>query len=81
MHSVAYENKDIVIRFNKDAVDKKTLSNFLEFIELEEIRKKSRLTAQEAAKISKEINRSVWNKLKDRVPAKISTKTIPLSSH
>jgi len=67
MYTVAYENKDIVIRFNKDAIDKKTLSSFLEFIELEEIRRKSRLTAEKAITISKGINRNVWKKLKDKV--------------
>lgn len=44
MYTIAYENKDIVIRFEKEAVDKKLLSNFLEFIELEQIRKRSKLT-------------------------------------
>ena len=67
MYTIAYENKDIVIRFNKDTIDKKTLSGFLEFIEMEEIRGKSRLTAENAITISKDINRNVWKKLKDKV--------------
>jgi len=67
MYTIAYENKDIVIRFNKDTVDKKTLSSFLEFIEMEEIRKKSRLTPEKAITISRDINRNVWKKLKDKV--------------
>ncbi len=67
MYTIAYENKDIVIRFNKDTIDKKTLSSFLEFIEMEEIRGKSRLTAENAITISKDINRNVWKKLKDKV--------------
>jgi hypothetical protein len=67
MYSIAYENQDIVIRINKDSIDKRTLSNFLESIEMEEIRRKSRLTGKQALKISKEINRTVWNHLKDKV--------------
>jgi len=67
MYTIAYENKDIVIRFEKETVDKKLLSNFLEFIELEQIRKKSKLTEKQADKIAKEINRKVWDKLKKNV--------------
>ena len=67
MYTIAYENKDIVIRFNKDTIDKKTLSGFLEFIEMEEIRGKSRLTTENAITISKDINRNVWEKLKEKV--------------
>jgi hypothetical protein len=67
MYSIAYENQDIVIRINKDSIDKRILSGFLESIELEEIRRKSKLTKKQAMKISKEINRNVWNHLKDKV--------------
>jgi hypothetical protein len=67
MYTVAYDNADIVIRINKDAIDKRTLSSFLEFVEMEEIRRKSRLTAAKAASLTKEIKRSVWSQLKDKV--------------
>ena len=67
MYTIAYEDKQIVIRFEKEAVDKKLLSSFLEFIELEQIRKRSRLTEKQADKIAKDINRKVWDKLKKDV--------------
>jgi hypothetical protein len=67
MYTIAYENKDIVIRFEKETIDKKLLSNFLEFIELEQIRKRSKLTDKQADKIAREINRKVWDKLKKNV--------------
>lgn len=67
MYTIAYENKDIVIRFEKETVDKKLLSNFLEFIEMEQIRKRSKLTDKQADKIAREINRKVWDKLKKNV--------------
>ena len=28
MYTIAYENKDIVVRFNEESVDKKLLANF-----------------------------------------------------
>lgn len=67
MYTIAYENKDIVIRFEKETIDKKLLSNFLEFIEMEQIRKRSKLTDKQADKIAREINRKVWDKLKKNV--------------
>lgn len=67
MYTVAYENNDIVIRFEKKPIDKKALANFLEFIEFEQIRKNSKLSEQEAEKIAKEINSTVWSKLKNDV--------------
>lgn len=67
MYTVAYDNKDIVIRINKDAIDKRTLSSFLEFVEMEEIRRKSRLTSAKAASLAKEIKHNVWSRLKDTV--------------
>lgn len=67
MYTIAYENKDIVIRFEKETVDKKLLSNFLEFIEMEQIRNRSKLTDKQADKIAREINRKVWDKLKKNV--------------
>ncbi|MBI2488076.1 MAG: hypothetical protein HYW01_14255 [Deltaproteobacteria bacterium] len=38
MYKIEYEGKDIVIRF-----DKNSLMNLLEYIEIEQIRKKARL--------------------------------------
>lgn len=64
MYTIAYENKDIVVRFNEESIDKNLLANFLEFIELEQIKKKSKLTEEQAATLAKEINQNVWKKLK-----------------
>jgi hypothetical protein len=67
MYTVAYENNDIVVRFDRDTTDKETLSRFLEFIELEGIRRKSRLTVEKAMAISKDIKGKAWKKLKPKV--------------
>lgn len=48
MCTVVCDDENIVIRINKDAIDKKTLSSFLEFVEMEEMRRKSQLTAEKA---------------------------------
>ncbi len=67
MYSVAYDDEDVVIRFNQHSVDKNLIANFLAFIELEQIRKKSTLTEEQAEMLAKEINKNVWEKLKSKV--------------
>jgi len=67
MYSVAYDDEDVVIRFNQHTVDKNLIANFLAFVELEQIRKKSKLTEEQAGLLAKEINTTVWEKLKSKV--------------
>lgn len=55
MLKIAHENNDIIIHFIKDAIDKELLATFLENIELEQIRKKSKLTKKQAEILAKEI--------------------------
>lgn len=67
MYKISYEDKDIVVRFDSSEIDKETLMDLLDFVDMEMIRKKSKLTKEEAFAISKEINRGAWNKVKDKV--------------
>jgi len=66
MYQLAYENKDIVIRFDKNSIDKMSLANILEYLEIEQIRKKSKLSENDVLRLSKKINRKVWEQLKDK---------------
>ena len=67
MYKISYEDKDIVVRFDSSEIDKETLMDLLDFVDMEMIRKKSKLTKEEAFAISKEINKDAWNKVKDKV--------------
>jgi hypothetical protein len=70
MYQVEYQNKDIVIRFDRNSIDKKfacnLLASLLEYLEIEQIRKKSKLTEKQAKLLAKEINQKVWKKIKDK---------------
>jgi hypothetical protein len=63
-YQVNIENKDVVVRFRRDLVDETTLGLFLDYLELESIRKRSKLTEEQAAELAKEIDAVVWEKLK-----------------
>ena len=80
MYQFAYDNNDIIIRFKKKSVNKKLLENFLEHLELDQMRNKSELTDQQAKKLAKEITRKVWNNLKKSVLAINLKKINPILS-
>lgn len=65
-YEIANEQGDIVVRFNGELVDRDALSRFLDFVELESIRKRSQLSEQDAARLADEIDRSVWERIKHK---------------
>ncbi len=67
MYRIGLEGKDIVIRLNRDLVDKDELSRFLDYICLESIRKSSKLTEEQATTLAKEIDQNVWKNIRNRL--------------
>lgn len=66
MYQIEYQNKDIIIRFDRNSIDKNLLASLLEYLEIEQIRKKSKLTKKQAKILAEEINQKVWEKIKDK---------------
>ncbi len=58
-YSIAIEDSDIVVRLNRNTIDHDTLIRFLDYLELEAIRKRSQLTDEQAAEVAAEIDRAV----------------------
>lgn len=65
-YSVVVENRDVVVRFNKEIVDWEALSRFLDYLELESIRNQSKLTKVEAVELAEEIDSDVWKGIKHK---------------
>ena len=63
-YQINIERQDIVLRFRRDAIDEAALARFLDYLELESIRKQSQLTEKQAADLAKEIDKAVWASLK-----------------
>jgi hypothetical protein len=63
-YNVAIDSRDVVIRFKRDLIDQTTLNKFLDSVELESIRKRSELTEVQAAELAQEIDRAVWESVK-----------------
>ncbi len=63
-YSIALEDTDIVVRLNRDIIDQEALTKFLDYLELETVRKRSQLTGEQAEALAAEIDGAVWNNLK-----------------
>ena len=63
-YQINVENTDVIVRFRRDMIDETTLGLFLDYLELESIRKRSTLTEEQAMELAKEIDAIVWKKLK-----------------
>lgn len=66
IYSIDVENQEIVIRLNSELVDRDALTRLLDYIEIESIRKRSRLTQAEASDLTDEVNREVWDSTKHK---------------
>lgn len=66
VYNITVDDQDIIVRFNRDLMDRDTLSKFLDYLELETIRKRSNLTDEQAATLAEEIDRDVWSKIKQK---------------
>ena len=64
VYSIALEDTDIVVRLNRDTIDQEALTKFLDYLELETVRKRSQLTEGQATALADEIDGAVWNNLK-----------------
>ncbi len=63
-YQINVQKRDVIVRFRRELVDRETLGRFLDYLELESIRRRSQLTEEQASKLANEINKAVWENLK-----------------
>ena len=63
-YQINIEKQDVVLRFRRDAIDEAVLGRFLDYLELESIRRRSLLTERQASQLADEIDKAVWANLK-----------------
>ncbi|MGM3304497.1 hypothetical protein ACSQ6I_00655 [Anabaena sp. WFMT] len=66
IYNITVENQDLIIRFRKDIIELDTLKKFLDYLELESLRKKSRMTITQAETLAQEIDIDVWSNIKHK---------------
>lgn len=55
------------MRLRGDVLDRETIARFLDYLQLETIRRRSHLTEEQAAELAAEIDAKVWEKLRSKV--------------
>jgi len=66
IYNITVENQDLIIRFKKDIIELDALKKFLDYLELESLRKKSRMTTAQAETLAQEIDIDVWSNIKHK---------------
>ncbi len=65
-YSINVANNQITLQLNASLIDRISLTKFLDFIELESIRKSSQLDEAEAELLADEVNRAAWQVTKEK---------------
>jgi hypothetical protein len=63
-YEITTEQDSIVIRLPKQAADEEVLMKLLDYLELEAVRRRSRLTKEDAKSLAKEIKQGAWQQVR-----------------
>lgn len=66
-YSYALDGSDIVLRIDRDLVDPEFFARFLDYLNVQAMRRRSQLTEEQVQELADEVDRAVWQKLKPRV--------------
>ena len=66
-YRIDVEEQDLVVRVRRGVLDRDEVSRFLDFLELESIRRRSEVSEADAAGLADEIDASVWERYRSRV--------------
>ncbi len=70
-YSYALEGSDIVLRMDKELLEPEFFARFLDYLNVQAMRRRSRLTEAQVEKLAAEVDRAVWQQLKSRVLPRI----------
>ncbi len=65
-YEITDDQDDFIIRLSKRLVDRQELNRMLRHLEIEAIRQKSQLSKEQAAELSDNVDRSVWEQVQDK---------------
>ena len=73
-YQIDSDSQNIIVKFNKQIVDREALIRFLDYLELESLRKRSQMTEEAANTLALSVEQSVWSKLKSHIGDNIAVK-------
>ena len=65
-YTITLDNNDIIVRLDRTLIDEEALTKLLDYVELESIRKRSKLTEEQAADLAKEVDQAAWESSKPK---------------
>jgi hypothetical protein len=63
-YRIDIEEQDIVVRVRRDMVGREEVSRFLDYLELESVRRRSQLSESDATALADEVDRAVWERVR-----------------
>ncbi len=67
-YRIDFEERDLVVRVSRDAIDADQMSRFLDYLELESIRRRSELSEEDARTLAAEVDRAAWERIRGHLP-------------
>ncbi|MEW5931265.1 MAG: hypothetical protein AB1941_27690 [Gemmatimonadota bacterium] len=67
-YRIDFEERDLVVRVSRDTLDPEQVSRFLDYLELESIRRRSEMSEEEAAALAQEVDRAMWERVRGHLP-------------
>jgi len=61
-YRIDIEDQDLVVRVRRDVLNREEVSRFLDYLELESIRRRSQLSEADASALAQEIDRAAWER-------------------
>jgi hypothetical protein len=65
-YSIAVEDQDVIVRLRGGVLDRAAVSKFLDYLELESIRRRSELSEADAQALASEVDRALWERTRPK---------------
>ena len=66
LYEITLDNENIIVKLDRNLISQDRMTTFLDYLELEIIRKGSQLRETDAENLAAEINREIWSNLQDK---------------
>lgn len=67
VYRIEIEDRDVVVRLRRGVLNQAEVSKFLDYLELEALRRRSELSEADAQDLAQEIDRAVWARVSGRL--------------
>jgi hypothetical protein len=66
-YRIQVEERDLVVRLRRGVLNQAEVSKFLDYLELESLRRRSELTEEDAQHLAREIDGAAWARVRGRL--------------